>query len=656
MPGLQVINNAQIDKYQQQELAKLSTPEVVLSLLATHVRDVWQRNKNAKADIEPKLNSALRARKGEYSETELANIRSTGGSEIYMMLVDEKCTAVEDWLTDLLLGPDSAWGLDKTPIPDISDEEKQQIAERLMAQYQTDIQSGMIAPTEMQNYIEEVESEFKKAIEEHATEEIKKLEEAINDILVEGKFKDALGQVISDIVTFPAGILKGPIVRKKISTEWVDGAIQLTDQFVIEFDRVSPFNYYPAPGACFPGDGPEIERHRITRSGLASMKGVDGYDPKAIDDILTRAGNGELSSWLEEVATEQTADNSITQKSDKIDALQFWGDVQGLKLIEWGIDVPDPLAEYRAEVWLIKDKVIKATICTDHQSIYYATSYRKRNGTIWGSGVPDLIGDIGGLCNSAARNLVNNMAICSGPQAVIDLAALPDGEDVTNIRPWRVWQINTKSAPQSKGLSFFTPPNAINELLKTYEFFSSEADNKAGIPRFSYGQQGGGGALGTATGTSIMMNNATRGIKGIVRNIDTGVVEPSLAELYRWCLKYAPEKLGDYAGDAKIVAKGSKTLINKEQTAVRKNELLGIVLNPAVLQIIGPAGLSEVLRSVFDGLDMDVNKIIPDRLGTERMLFQQSQQQIAQQGQPQGNNVSQDVLPSGQRTGDYSTA
>lgn len=47
-----------------------------------------------------------------------------------------------------------------------------------------------------------------------------------------------------------AGILKGPVVRRKKVQKWIQGqglwTMGTADELVLEYDRVSPFDIYPA--------------------------------------------------------------------------------------------------------------------------------------------------------------------------------------------------------------------------------------------------------------------------------------------------------------------------------------------------------------------------------------------------------------------------
>jgi hypothetical protein len=394
---------------------------------------------------------------------------------------------------------------------------------------------------------------------------------------------------------------------------------------------------------------------------LTELKGVKGYDSVAIDLVLQEYGAGGLRRWIYETHQNEidrlSNRNNVDQDPEgRIDALQFWGSIQGLWLLQHGVDpaqVPDAFAEYEVEVWQIGRYIIKTAINENPSGLrpYYVTSFRKRHGQFWGDGVPDLIADIQDICNATARNIVNNMGITSGPQIAYDVGAMPTGTTIETIKPMGIHQFDMSRIQNGSRppIWFFQPQSMTDKLLKVYEFFSTEADNKTGIPKYSYGQQGGGGAIGTATGFSMMMTNASRSIKMVISNIDE-VIEASIQMVHEYLMLYDPDPVLR-SGDVKLIAKGSSSLIAKEQQQLRRTEALNVILDPRVLDIIGRDGLAEYLRQFFSGLELGNADIVPSKDDMMRQLIM-SEGMMPQQGQgpgmpQQGANTN----PAGDRAG-----
>ena len=211
------------------------------------------------------------------------------------------------------------------------------------------------------------------------------------------------------------------------------------------------------------------------------------------------------------------------------------------------------------------------------------------------------------------------------PAVVPLFTRLPDGEDVTSMFPWKIWQTTSdRTGGGQAAVRFFQPNMNAEALMSVYQYFSKQADEVTGIPNYVYGNTGGGGVGRTASGLSMLMDNAAKGIKAAIGSID--VVVASLVErLYVHNMIYDADM--SCKGDFKVVARGAMGLVAKEQLQVRRNEFLQATANPVDLQIIGPMGRSYLLREVAKSLQMDTDKLVPT---TEQMEFRQDKERAAQ--------------------------
>lgn len=431
------------------------------------------------------------------------------------------------------------------------------------------------------------------------------------------------------------------------------------DTLKLEWARVNPFNIYPSPSATTVDDGYLIERHRLSTADLEALIGIEGYDDDSIRLVLDQYGRGGLREWLtNDVAQADAAGQSSTAVSMNpdhlIDALQYWGTVQGKLLLEWGMDeatITDPTKTYHVECWLIGPYVVKAVLNYDplHRKPYYKASYEEVPGNWWGNSVADLVRDAQQVCNAAARAVVNNMAMASGPQVGINVDRLAPGEEITTLTPWRIWQLtNDPTGNSGVPITFFQPDSHVQELLVVFEKFSQLADEYSGIPRYLAGETTGGAGR-TASGLSMLIGNAGKSIKQVIANIDTSVMTPLLERLYFHNMRYAEDP--DLKGDVNIVARGAQSLIAKDAAQVRRNEFLATTANPIDMQIVGIEGRAALLRESAKTLDMDPDKIVPppDVLRQKLQAQAMMQAMMAGGGQPQpGGQPQTGPAPSGQ--------
>lgn len=672
---LPIMNNAALDKRSAIEQASEENSQPLLVGLAAHVNGFWQSARHAKQDIEQRMLRGIRQRRGEYDPEILAEIRKGGGTEVYMMLTSNKCRAASAWLRDTLLGirDEKPWTIDSTTLPTLSQQDQQQVTQMAIQQaLQLEQELGPFMDMEgMVELRQGIADQVLEEVRESSKKKVRRMEDKMEDQLSEGGFKNALCDFIDDLTTFPAAVLKGPVIRNKPRLQWIQGADgqftpDIKDQLVKEWERVDPFMIYPAPLASDINDGDLIERHRLSRADLEELIGVDGYSDNAIRAVLEEYGRNGLMDWLyvdsERAAAEGKQSLYVMANTDgRIDALQYWGSVQGQSLIEWGMDekdVPDPLKNYNCEVWLIGRWVIKATLNYDPfgRKPYYKTSYEEIPGVFWGNAVTDLARDSQTVCNAAARALVNNMGIASGPQVSVSVDRLPSGEDITHMYPWKIWQVTSDPyGSTAPAVDFFQPSILASELMGIYERFSVMADEYTGIPRYMTGDAATGGAGRTASGMSMLMTNAGKSIKQVISNIDQYVIEPLIQRLYYYNMKYEADP--DLKGDVNIVARGANALVVKEQAQMRRNEFLQIVLNsPVVSQIVGATGIAALLREGAKSLDMNVDEIIPepDIIAARQKQAQAMQQQMMQMQAIQGQQQPQAQIGSGQQLMDGS--
>ena len=650
--GMVTIKSLKALQDEQRTAAQQQNSQPVVQALAGFIRKTWMSSMLAKQQTsEIKMLKSVRARRGEYDPDKLAQLREQGSSTIYMMLTSNKCRAASSWLRDTLVtaADEKPWTIKPGAIPDLPPNQ----VEAIMAQAQQEVMQLYAAgqpPTDQQvrERLLEMKDMAMSHLKDMAGRTAERMEVKMTDQLQEGNWSKAFSDFLDDITTFPSAFIKGPVVRKRPKLNWVPAqngqyALDVQDELCLEWERVDPFNIYPAADASNVDDGSLIERHKLARADLQALIGVEGYSDGAIRMVLEEYGKGGLRDWIYVDMNKASAEGKSTMgvqqnPSQLIDALQYWGSVQGQLLRDWGMteeEVPDPLMDYPIEAWVIGTWVIKAVINPDPlgRKPYYKASYEEVPGAYWGNSVADLCRDAQDICNAAARALVNNMSIASGPQVVYNIDRLPQGENITQMYPWKVWQVT--SDPMAGGaapMQFFQPSSLSSELMAVYEKFSTLADEYTGIPKYMTGESMAGGAGRTASGMSMMMSNAGKAIKQVIANIDENVIRLAIERLYFYNMRYGDDP--DLKGDVNIVARGATSLLVKEQAQMRQNQFLQIALsNPITQQIVGVEGIAELLRQSAKTLDLNPDNIVPPVEIIKARMAQQQQQAMAQQQQ-----------------------
>lgn len=642
-----------MDDQDADDVTKFQLGETERDGLSAHVMRCWREAKAAKYKVEQQMLKNLRQRRGEYDPDKLEAINSQGLSDVFLKLTDAKCRGAESWIRDVLLpAGDKPWTMTATPLPELPPELK------FLAMQQAYMDGLNPADTDalMQAVLEHVKQD--------ADIRAERMEQLCEDQQVQGGFRDALNEVISDVVTLKAGVLKAPVVRIAHQLKWgSDFSPIVSEDIKLFFERVSPFDLYPSPGAkdC-QSAAYVIEHHHLQPADLEALTDVEGYDSHNIRLAIDQYSHASMGGWLQmadsirELAKSEFERSAITTHSlsSQIDGLQYFGQVKGQWLLEMGADSLKINYDswYEAEVWVVGGYVIKATLNEHPLKIrpYFHTGAIKVNDQFWHQSIPELMDDCQTVINASTRALINNLGIASGPQIALDHSRIPQGYDWQKVHPWKVWPFKADDSGRgSNPIQFFQPESNATELIGTIEKFKAWSDEITGIPAYTQGIGNAQGAGKTASGLSMLMNAAAKGIRSIIFNIDIDIVEKVLYAQFIHNMLYHPDQ--NVKGDIQIKPRGAAALIVKEQMQLRRGEFLASTANPIDMQIIGMRGRAALLREAVKTLDMPVDLIVPPDEQIQQQLLMQQQQAIAMQQQAESTGNTQNLTPDGSPAG-----
>jgi hypothetical protein len=618
--------------------------------LAGYILSSWARNKRARDTLEIRLLACLWARRGEYSDDQLSTmwtVEAGAGDPIYLPVAASKMRSAEAALRDLLL-PDGQrpWGVEPVPFSalpeDIMAKLTQQAEQKMVAQMGEQAQStGQTMQQnqfkqQLEQHIEELKASATELARKEALKRAGRMENTIEKRMQEGGYYQAIADLIQHFCTFPTAVLKGPYKSMKRRRKWEGNKMVVSLDPIQIWSAPNPMDCYPAPGASGIQDGDFIERLRLTRSDLYEMIGLPGYDENAIRRVLANHDTGGLRAWLWSDMERRRIEgqtNSTWIPDYQIDALHYWGSVQGKDLKLHGIHegVDDLLAYYEVDAVLIGNEVIRCELNNDPlgQRPYWNASYDEVPGAFWGNSIYELIRAPCDMINACARALNANMALASGPIMGVDMSQLAAGQDPKAIRPLLQFQLDTSltSTPRPP-LTFYQADSRSEELLKIIMDFETKADELSGIPRYLSGDARATGAAETLGGLSMLMGNAAKGLRRAVANVDRQVIGPTLTKVYDYEMETNPDE--GIKGACEIVARGSAAVLIKEHLQQIRTQLLQEILRSEKLQsILGDERIANLLRSIVDSQDLNAKDIVP----TEEEM-QQRTAALARQGPP----------------------
>lgn len=620
-----------------------STQAVNRSLHA-HVMRAWNQAKIARTPHEREMLRCLRQRNGEYEPELLKAIREGGGSEIFAQVTQVKCRAIESWVRDILMqGGQRPFDIQPTEVPDVPEPIRNELKARIEYEL-AKLAAGGVYPDQhaILERLHKAEDRLLQLERAAAAKRAERMLARIADEFEEGGFENELEAFINDFVTYPTAFFAGPLRAKRDRLGWADqyGRVVPKVESRVErrFERISPWDAFPAPNARSLDDGPLIIRRRWRPEALYDYIGLPSYNEQAIRSVLNDYGHTGyelLTSHEDERNRAEGRDHEDWASDKPLEAIDYWGRVPGHMLLEWGMSpeqVPDRDDWYECNVVQIGAHIIRAAL-NPHplgRRPFRCASFEKVNGMVWGRSPPMILRDIQDQANNASRALANNMAVAAGFIGDVNIDRLADGENPYDIYPFRMFQTTEGTVNTARpAINFYQPTMNAKPLMEVFKFYSDLADEYSGIPPYAQGQNTSGGAAATATGLSILMEQAARGIKYSVWAIDS-VIEDTVEATWEDLMLYDPDE--SIKGDIRIVARASNALMHRDRQAARLTEVITATNNPVDQQIIQVNHRRNQLEELFKAFDLPVDKMLPSEDELRTALIQRQREMMMQQG------------------------
>lgn len=531
----------------------------------------------------------IRQFKGQYDPDVLAKM-DKDRSRSFLRKTRVKVVTVNARMEDLLFPSNSekSFTCDPTPKPTMAGEQKQLIVAALT-------QGLGRAPTK-----QELDDALLVAAKTAAGE----MSKTIDDQLVECQYKDVAKKVIHSGNLYGTGILKAPLVEKKIRTrfvpeEYIENAAEakpekkirwkmVTESYVVPFVEYVPiWRWYPDMAATQLKDCRYVwERHLMTKAGMASLASRKSFNGKAIKNYVEGNPRGAGTIRYPDIELRIIGERIEVKNRDDgfYEVLERWGWLDADDLKQAGVEIPPERMHetFFANVWILPNgEVIKAVLqplngTTWPYHIYY---FDKDETSIFGEGLATIMRDDQEMLNASVRMILDNAALTAGPQLEANVNLLAAGEKPTSHFPFKVWpRKGLGEDAKAPALRVIEMPNSIRELLMIKELFDDNADETTAIPRYLYGENPTGGAAGTMGGLSMLLGASNIVVKTLIGNYDDGVTSSFVRALYYWNMQWNPDP--KIKGDFDLKANGVASLVAKEMRAKQLDDFSQLAANP----------------------------------------------------------------------------
>lgn len=591
---------------EQQELeteAKLDEIGQRLQLLA----EEEVRNRNG---IEREWIDNIRVYEGKYTDEQRAKFKGRGRSEAFANLIRVKCDFAVARMSEMVAPTDDRnWDFSPTPDPELISVMRVDDVEAEPTQEQQDAQ----------------------AIMQEASDKAAKMRKYMDDQLQECDYNAQLRLVIRDAVRLGTGVLKGPAVLGRTKSAWRKDAQTGISVYVEEEDLapigawVDPWDFFPEFAAASVSQAEYVfERHRCNRKYLRKLARQPGFSSKRLNEVLE---GHTRSYWLGQVSQVRGSLISTPYKEGQYELWEYHGPLKAEEARLMGIDVPegDNITEVMATVFFVEGKVVKASlnIQPDEAMTYYTYTWRKRDGCIFGYGLPQDGMDSQEAANSAWRMVLDNAAMSAIPQVVINSRLLRPVDKNYAMYPGKQWELTEPNKTVNDAFGTFAVPANTQQLMQIFTFARELLDYETGISMLTQGQQGPN-VTKTALGMSMLMNSASAMLRQKVKEFDDEVTGPFIRNLYNWNMKFNPDEAAK--GDYTIVPLGSSSLLVREQ----QTQGLMQMMQMAQLPMLAPwVKWDELFRAAVQSMSIN-----GDRFVKTKDEYAKDMQQQAKQGPP----------------------
>ena len=649
---------AEIDRKQEQEKLQAA----VSGFIAKLEDDVLDRVRR-RFYQEQEWVAAVRQFWGRYDpETQKALDADPERSKVFINYTRAKTTSWAARLGDMLFpNDDRNWGLDATPVPELTEQARKKLKEadeagqagqQATEEYNAMVKQGAPAETiaakrqEIEGHGSAVAAAiaFDKEVRDltaEADRRAKAMQREIDDQLAESRYPSICRDVIDDACKLGTGILKGPLTSSKPRRRWEriadamgsDGSsaasayvlVQDTDPRPI-YRRVNPWHFFPDPDATDLSDNDStFERYLLSKSKFKRMAKLLGWHPETVREIIeegpVHTTSGDFQ-WLTELRMlEPSPENAFVNRyivweyhgpmdvEDIVVALRHLGRDEDADLFLAQIEA-DPLEEQMVICYFSQGRLLKLEEyfpLDSGDSLYSVFPFEKSESTVLGAvGVPALMRHEQAMLNSAVRMMQDNAALSVGPQVVIDKNQVEPENGSWKLQPRKVWKKKGADlAREQAPFATYNIPMNQAQLQGIIELALRFIDDVISMPMIAQGEQGAH-VTQTANGMSMLFNSANVIFRRVVKNWDDDLTTPTIRRAFDWNMQFNPKD--EIKGDMQAVARGTSVLLVRE---VQSQQLMLIAQNWSVHPVMGPAvKVYEVMRLTLQALNINPDSVL----------------------------------------------
>ena len=603
--------------------------ETPYSNIVSYVNGRFERAKNKRYSDEERWIQAYRNYRGVYGPE--VQFTETEKSRVFIKVTKTKVLAAYGQIIDVLFSQNRfPIGVEPTALPEgvvdtVHIDPKEQEQNKMMEQFQdvygfpgdgNELEPGQtssvlkdsLGPLEEElgdlEGLKEGPGQTQSSITFHpAMVAAKKMEKKIRDQLEESAATKHLRFSCFECVLFGTAVMKGPFAVDKEYANWdEEGNYDPLFKTVPQVSHVSVWNFYPDPDANNMDEAQfVIERHKMSRTQLRSLKKRPYFRPQVIDAAIEQGENYDKKYWEDDLS-DYAPETSI----ERYEVLEYWGMVDIEMLEEQEIEIPKELKDFdelQANVWICNGMLLRMVLnpFKPAKIPYHAAPYELNPYSFFGVGIAENMDDTQTLMNGFMRMAVDNAVLSGNLIVEVDETNLVPGQDLS-LYPGKVFRRQGGAPGQAIfGTKF---PNVSQENMMLFDKARVLADESTGFPSFAHGQTGVSGVGRTASGISMLMGAAQGSTKTIIKNVDDYLLRPLGEGLFRFNMQFDFDP--EIKGDLEVKARGTESLMATEVRSQRLMQFLQVASSPALAPF---AKFQYIIREIANSMGLDPDKV-----------------------------------------------
>jgi len=548
-------------------------------------------------NIELRWLEDLRQFHGRYDPSVERDLSDSESCTLFLNITKPKTNAFSARVMDMGLPTDEKnWGLSATPVPEISGMDTQNETPAMSAS-PDGTQQQVVTPDG--NTV--LEKDIADSVKKEAKSRCEKMEEEIDDQLTESRHNSVQRQAIEQMARLGTGIVLGPVVVDEWKVKWqpslgpvdpVTGKAnsQWERKLVPNKDKrpgvqwVDCWNFYPDMSTGDPKGWDHVFiQHLCNAAEFRKIAKRFNFDRDKTKEILagkTPTFNVRTLSWMNELRSLSDNDNFV---DSRYRLLRYFGNLSYDDLMASGMD-PESMGieeddDIFGNVWFCDNTVLRIDLNPlDSGDIPISVCYcDKDEASPFGIGMPRLMRGEQDSVNSAWRMKHDNGGLSVCPQTVIRLNSVRPADGDYHMKPRKLWYAADDVVKVSDVFGQFAIDSHQEELDNILQLGIRFADDVTQLPLLMQGDQAPH-ITQTAQGMSLLYNASTVVLRRTIKFLDDYMTEPLISRFYEWNMQFNPRD--DIKGDFRCVARGSSTLLDKEQQGKSLDMAMQLAMQP----------------------------------------------------------------------------